>query len=479
MFLIQLTAPSEWELFFGHFHPVVVHLPIGMLLIAFILELLALKTKSQQFDSAVSIILFWGFINAVISCTFGWFLSLSGEYNEGTLFWHQWMGIGVAAIAGILWLIKKRSLTKNAFKLAKPYSVLLALLVIMLTLTGHLGGNMTHGEDYLTANTPQPFRSWLGIAEAQAESTPKKITNINEAIIYTDLVAPVLKTKCWNCHNATKIKGGLRMDTEELLMKGGKHGVVIKARNAERSELIRRVLLPEGDDERMPPKGKPGLSEQEIALIKWWIASGSSFKAKVKEVKQTEGVAAYFKSFSNGDAATSLADANSGKSSESQVFSQKIAKADNAAISALQKENILIHPVAQNQSFLEVSAVNAPEFNDEKVKMLTKIATQIVWLKLAKTKISDNGVSKLSECKNMVKLNLENTGITNKSIDAIRKLPNLEYLNITHTKIDDKGLMALTNLKSLKRVYCWQSGVTETGALEFEKVNKGVKCVFR
>jgi hypothetical protein len=71
---------------------------------------------------------------------------------------------------------------------------------------------MTHGEDYLSANTPEPFRSLLGLPARKAGSTTqKKIENIDEALVYQDIIAPVMEQKCWSCHNANKIKGELRM----------------------------------------------------------------------------------------------------------------------------------------------------------------------------------------------------------------------------------------------------------------------------
>ena len=351
-------------------------------------------------------------------------------------------------------------------------------MMALITLTGHLGGNMTHGEDYLTANTPQPFRKWLGIAPKHGKEPRKKITNISQAGIYKDLVEPALELKCWNCHNAGKKKGGLRMDTEELLMKGGKDGLVIKAKDAAGSELIRRLLLPKEDEKRMPPKGKPGLAEKEIALVKWWIDNGASFTLKVKDVPQTPEVASYFKQFS----ATAMAGNGAGDRIQaaplSPVFQHKTATANTADIDLLKKEKLLVMPVSQNQPFLEISAINDSDFNDEKIKLLTKLSHQLVWLKLANTKITDAGFREISNCKNLLRLNVENTSLSNNSITTIRQFQNLEYLNIISTKIDDQGLQELGGIKTLKNVYCWQSGVTEKGIQAFKKLHPTVKIEF-
>ncbi len=478
--LLQINATSDWGAFFGHFHPVVVHLPIGILFIAFVLELVRFKTKNNQLNSAVSIILFWGFITAIISCIFGWLLSLPGSYNEDTLFWHKWLGISVAAIAGLLWFIKKKT-AQPTFKISKIYFASLLVMVALLTVTGHLGGSMTHGEDYLTANTPQPFRGWFGIADKKIETVRKEITDINEAVIYADVIAPVMEIKCSKCHNATKSKGSLRMDSEELLMKGGKHGPVVVAGNAEGSELIKRVLLPAGDDKRMPPEGKPGLTPDEISIIKWWIKSGASFTAKVKEVPQTEDVKPYFKNFTGSKIATGQTTTVNDTSAEtplSPVFQQKIAAGNPADIAALKKENLIVNPVSQNQDFLEVSAINAGGFDDGKMPLLAKLSQQIVWLKLASTKVTDAGIKAIGNFQNLVRLNMEGAAITNNSIATIKQLKNLEYLNIVATSIDDTGLLELASIKSLKNIYCWQTGITQKGVDALKTLNPGITVNF-
>jgi uncharacterized membrane protein len=124
--------------------------------------------------------------------------------------------------------------------------------------------------------------------QRKLENSQKKIENIDEALVYQDIIAPVMEQKCWSCHNANKIKGELRMDQQDLLLKGGKHGAIIKANDPANSELIKRLLLPEEDEHHMPPKGKTPLTEQEIALLHWWIQQGAPFDKKVAQLKPDE-----------------------------------------------------------------------------------------------------------------------------------------------------------------------------------------------
>jgi len=77
--------------FIGHFHPLVVHLPIGILLFAFFLELIQLKS-STNFSQAILIGTIVGTAFAIVSATMGWLLSLDGGYDESLLNYHQYAG---------------------------------------------------------------------------------------------------------------------------------------------------------------------------------------------------------------------------------------------------------------------------------------------------------------------------------------------------------------------------------------------------
>lgn len=471
MIILQANTPSDWVMFFGHFHPVVVHLPVGMLMMAAILELIARKKGLTALQPAIAPILFWGMLTAVISCIFGYLLSSSGEYSEETLFLHQWMGIGVALVALAAWYMKVNWQQDPTMK--KAYMPAVYLIVILLTGTGHLGGNMTHGEDYLYSFTPEPFRSLAGLPprEKGKSGEKKTIENINEALVYQDIVAPVMEQKCWSCHNANKIKGGLRMDTQELLMKGGKNGVIIKANDVANSELIKRLLLPEEDEHHMPPKGKTPLTAQEISLLHWWIQNGAAFDKKVAQLKPDEKVKPLLASLASGSEGS---DATGGESI-SAVFSEKVPVVSENDIQKLKELNIMVMPVSKSHNFLDVNFVNARNFDDSKINLLTNLSEQIIWLKLGSTKISDKSLTEIAKLKHLTRLHLEHTAITDAGMAQLKDLPFLEYINLFDTQISDEGLKELSKLKNLKKVYCWQTKVTKAGVIALQKALPNVE----
>ena len=468
--IFQANSNGEWANFFGHFHPLLVHFPIGILLIGMVLDFVNTKRQNDGLTSAVHIVYFWGAMSAILSCWAGYYLSQTGGYDEDTLKWHQLFGYIVAGVSTVLYLFKKMATVSWLQFMNKINNPLLFLLTILLLVTGHLGGNMTHGSDYLTASLPQPYKGWLGI---ESKFTPKAhvIKDTANAIAYVDVIQPILEAKCYQCHSAEKQKGKLRMDSPTYLTKGGEGGPIYLAGNAVGSELIKRVLLPENNDDHMPPKGKPQLTENEIALLHWWIQNGANFEKKVKELPQDEKVKPALAVLMAG---AGLVGVNSVKVPESPVYSLKVDKASDADIKSLTDKNVLILPLSKEVNLLEASCINNKEINDTDVKLLEKLSKQLVWLKLSNTKITDAALVSIGKLENLVKLHVNHTAITDKGIDNLISLKNLEYLNLFDTQITDAGLLKLAKMKSLKKVFLWQTKVTKSGVENLKKAIPGL-----
>ncbi|MBC7818079.1 MAG: PSD1 domain-containing protein [Planctomycetaceae bacterium] len=87
-------------------------------------------------------------------------------------------------------------------------------------------------------------------------------------------VRPILQRVCFECHGAEKHEGGLRLDQRDAALRGGDSGRVLVAGKPDDSELLRRVSLPRGHDDMMPPRGKP-LTAREVKLLREWITAGA------------------------------------------------------------------------------------------------------------------------------------------------------------------------------------------------------------
>lgn len=416
--------------FTGRFHPLLVHLPIGILLMGLLLQWLSRYKKFEGVRTAVPVTLLVGMFSALLSCITGYLLSLSGEYDKGTLNIHMWMGIGVAAVSALLYVftIRGRHVYMN---------ITGVLLFLAISVTGHFGGSLTHGADYLTAS----------LAGEEELTGAKPIADVQQAAVYTDVIQPVLKAKCYSCHGATKQKGNLRMDVNDLLMKGGKNGPVIVTGQPAESELVRRLLLPAEEKKHMPPKEKPQLTEQEVALLHWWIANGASFNKKVNEIPQDEKVKPILTALQSTGAA------------KEDVPAQPVAPAAVKDMDALRKAGATVIPVSQQSNYLEVNFISSPKTADSVMKLLLPLKQQLLSLKLSYTAISDTALTDIIQCKLLVRLHLDNTGISDKGLARLAGLPALQYLNLVGTNITANGLLALKGNPGLKAVYLFRTGV--------------------
>lgn len=436
--------------FFGHLHPVLVHLPIGILLLACLFIWQSRKDKYENLQHVIRIILFWGMISAVASCITGYILSQSGEYDDDLVSLHQWMGISVAAVSIVTYYFSKK------FLFIKWQWMPASLLLILIFITGHLGGSLTHGSDYLTL----PLKNLFG-EDTIALIKRKPIANVQEVFVYSDVIEPILQSKCYSCHGAQKQKGKFRMDKPELLMKGGKDGAMIIAGNANGSELIKRITLPREDEHHMSPKEKPQLTEDEIILLKWWIDNNADTVKKVKDIPQTEKIKIFL---------TALQNVQEEKKNVADIPSAPVEKADDAAIQKLKDLGVVIIPVAQNNNYLSTNFITATNISDKEISLLLPLKKQLVWLKIGNTNINDSALAFIAQCMNLTKLQLNNTNITDKGLEQLQSLTALQTINLTNTKITARGIKALQGLKKLQSIYLYKTNIAEKDWLELKKL---------
>ena len=268
-----MNHPPEIFLFIGRLHPLLVHLPIGMIVALALLEVAAWFPKFQRANASAGFILALAAPLAVVTALCGWLLSLGGGYDAQLLFWHQWLGIATAGgsvVALVFFRLRKRF----------AYHASLFTTAAVMGAAGHIGGSLTHGSDYLTEYAPAFVKKILG-AEKKSEAVPAA----NPGSAYAQLIQPVLKKYCIQCHGPQKSKADLRLDSYAAMLKGGEHGAALKPGDAEHSLFLQAMLKPMESDEHMPPDGKPQPTAAEIALLKWWVESGASETKAVAELQ--------------------------------------------------------------------------------------------------------------------------------------------------------------------------------------------------
>ena len=445
--------------FFGKFHPLIVHLPIGIMFLNIVFVFLARRGKyADAIKNILPLTLLLGMASAILACATGWFLSRKGGYDDAILFKHQWLGISLAVLSVIIYVSKN-----------KENKWLWLVMTGLLMLTGHFGGTLTHGENYLS------FDSSLAGAQKKDEIKTKLLptANVQESMVFQDWIQPILKEKCFSCHSATKQKGKLRLDSPDFILKGGAHGAIFKAGQPQNSEMLKRLLLDLNDEHRMPPKGKPQPTAQEIERIKLWIAEGASFEKKIKDLTPTDAEKNLF--YVVTGSYLSL------HKKEFSLSDIKIEKANDKILDSIRKSGITLIRIAPESNFLSANFASFSSATDSDVFKLLLVAPQLTALQLGGTKITDATLSYLNQMPNLTRLDLNNTNISEEGLVVFPELKNLSYLNLVNTKIGLKGLTALSNpmkLTQLQQLFLFNTKISPQDSSVVKKLFPNTKIDF-
>ncbi|MCW9708083.1 c-type cytochrome domain-containing protein [Fodinibius salsisoli] len=455
---------SDFVLFLGRFHPLILHLPIGFLVMATILEGVSRLKRFDEYNKAVELVLLLGSLSAVAAALLGYMLAQAGGYGEQLLIIHQWSGVGVAVASAGAYLLKRYNRNRSSALMDRAYLSLLTIMVIALGIAGHYGGSLTHGSDYLTQYMPNGLRTVAGLPPKE-EKGFKKITNLEEAAVYNDIIDPIFETRCTSCHNQNKKKGELQMHTRQLLMKGGEGGPIIVEGEADKSEMIKRINLPEAHDDHMPPEGKRPLTSEYKKLLEWWVNSGAPFEKRVSELKRSKEIQS---------ALNTLVDPQANMSPAEKLLASDIDPVESKVQTELQKHGVDLRPVSDRGHWLQAD-IKKEHSVDSLLVMLKKVSPQLTWLDLGETTTTDKALQPIREFPNLTRLHLQNTRITDKGLSELAGLANLEYLNLYGTAVTDAGIQQLEKLDNLTKLFVWRTQVTQEGAQDLQETLPNLK----
>lgn len=334
-------APKATDsvLFVGRFHPIIVHLPVGALMLLVLIELICLTRRgAEMLEPAALLILLVGAAGSVAAVLVGIMLSREGGYQGANFTLHQTIGIGGTTGILIALTLRISAMGSGHGGVMDCYRIMFFLSFAFLSLGAHFGGNMSHGSKFLSEYAPPAVQGpmvsaekWLlslagkpedaAVVEPVVPPPPAPLVVVSNSnttpvtptpepptppvkpidvgggavtieaddsvLVFQHLILPLLDAKCNKCHGEEKQKGDLRMDTLESLLKGGEGepGKTIIPGKPDDSLAILRLKLPIDDDEHMPPEGKDQMEAEETALLHWWIQEGASETLKVKDAK--------------------------------------------------------------------------------------------------------------------------------------------------------------------------------------------------
>jgi mono/diheme cytochrome c family protein len=421
VFKLDGKTHADWQQFLGRFHPTVVHLPIGLLLLVPLLELSG-RYRPALLEGAM-FVLSLGVLSCLLALVLGYLLAYgSGDAGAGVAR-HMWGAIALTVSVMACALLRYSSGGARGF-----YPYLLGCVLVLLAWTAHQGGSLTHGNSYLTEYLPAPLkRLGMGTVRAEASAFPDSF--------YAQHIHPIFDANCVVCHGATKVKGNLRLDTYDRAMRGGEDGAVIIPGKPERSILLQRITLPPDQKKFMPSEGKPPLKPEEIAWIRAWILQGAS-----PEMKSLAGI--YVKE-------------KEAPLPQVPDYSAKMAEIAQTAKAA----GVTLVPVSRNLGDgLILNTVDAGQkFGDAQLAGLARFAPYIVEAQLGRTSVTDGCFTTLAKFTHLRALHLEETAVTGAGLSSLTQLPQLSYLNLSGTQVTETATAPLKTMKNLRHLYLYNT----------------------
>lgn len=442
--LLPFFRPADLPVFFlmlGRIHPLILHFPIVLILLVFCFELARRFNVMKQGKTIVTLLLVAAAVTTLISVIAGYLLFASGEYSGALMERHLWGGVitgaSVFVATGCYFLLDRFP------RLGTLYFISLFVSASSVGYTSHMGGSITHGQEYLTEYLPLIFKSDDHVPRSE-----------EDMLVYDDMLAPIFEAKCLSCHNADRAKGGLLMTSFQELLKGGESGKTsITPMKPEESELYSRIILPEGHDDRMPPEGKSPMTEMEVSLLRHWIEKGAEPTLGVKTMRQDKDTAPVIDNLlaelvryrrRQGLAAV-----------KSKTIEEELLKVGERLGLSIRRDSTS----EGNYFTLSMKFPPAPLTNNQ-FRELSPYFEVFSKASLVSSDIDDSGLYYVGQMKNLRALYLQKTRLDGSGIVHLKGLRNLELLNLSFTRVDDKAALDLLRIPNLKEVYLFRTNTS-------------------
>lgn len=457
LLLLLIVLPPDgnerapWAQFIGRFHPLAVHLPIGLILLVPILELVGRHPRFLYLRQSADFVVGLATLSAIAAAAFGWCLARSGGYSGPLVTQHMWGGLFLSLLCWTCWVLSSRT---NDGQRGVLYPIALTVTIGLMIWTGYRGGQLVRGEDHFTAVMPGGMRKLLRVKLAS-----ERISAAPDGTFYGDRIRPIFEGHCISCHGRDKHKSNLRVDSYSSLMRGSKHGPIIKPADLHGSELFRRITLSPSDDDFMP-KGKRPLSADEVKLIELWIAAGASSTLAVDAIKSapTRDRPTREINFETVDAAS--------------VAKERASLASRVAQLQKRYPNVLDYESRASANLVLNASLWGDRFRDADVAAIAPIADRVIVADFSRTAITDQSAPTISSMKRLRVLRLTHTKITDATVHTLSGCEQLESLSVFGTAVTPASLLPLTHLPKLRHAYVGGTAIRADAAVPDTLKNK-------
>jgi len=415
LYAIKTEEAPSFILFLGRFHPLLLHLPIGALVVTFFIDILG-RIQKQYPAKTISNLLGFTALFAIITCFLGYFLSLEGGYQKDTLDIHFYTGIAT----------------------------------------------LTHGDNFLTEY----------ISVSKQEKTIEKIDSLR---LYDDVVAKILDQKCVQCHNASKQKGELSLISKENILKGGENGLSVVSGNAAASLLFARTLLPISDDKHMPPEGKDQLTKDEIWLLEHWINNDLDFENYATKIATNDTLNQKLKKYLVfNDVKIPKASISAIEDVKSEGFRVLELVPGKSRLNVKFLGDSLTQKSADKLALLEDQIIEL-DFNDavitDKMTSVLKDLKNLKSLRINSPEITDAAIKNIKSLKQLDVLNVYNTNITNNGLKDLLAVVTPKRIYSWNSQVDKDTAIQLADQYNITINNVITSGFIEDSQLESPEIS--------
>ena len=159
---------ADREQFVGRFHPLIVHLPIGLILLVPLLEIVGRWRPALR--EAAEFVLVLSVFSCFGAVTLGYLLAYGSGETGAVVVRHTWGGISLTIGVCCCMVVRPWWTTHNMHGILRGvYPCLLLCVVAVLAWTAHEGGSLTHGTNYLTEYLPSSLKGWPLVGATQAD----------------------------------------------------------------------------------------------------------------------------------------------------------------------------------------------------------------------------------------------------------------------------------------------------------------------
>ncbi|GMV26563.1 MAG: hypothetical protein AMXMBFR58_25940 [Phycisphaerae bacterium] len=282
----------------GGLHPLVVHFPIALLVVAIFFEFGRLRRGAYKPSPAGMACLLLGTASAIVAAVMGWSSAESAGYG-GASAWmlgvHRWAGVATAGLGVMACVAAAVARIGNDPRLLNGCRVAMVFTVIAVAVAGHFGGSLVHGETVIQdaisiamgrdgttdQGADQQVASTTASGGAEGPAADARVVNVDDrsgkgGVSYAKDIEPIFMTRCYKCHSGEEPEGGIDLSTRESLVAGGESGKPGIVPGDVAASYLYALVSGENPKKRMPPKGSP-LTGDQLASLRAWIENGAEW----------------------------------------------------------------------------------------------------------------------------------------------------------------------------------------------------------